>query len=379
MSMLRELWQKQEMRPFLFLFLAFLLLFQIAFFIAGLERSLHGDGDFPAFYRAACLLRSGHRFELYDPATQDNFDHVVLGRQMDGLYFYHPAFEVPFLLPLAFLPYRVAFWCWTAIGLGFLFLSSRVLKQPFVLLLTFFPVVVALLQGQDSLILLFVLSLAYHRFQLRQDWSCGILLALGLFKFQHVIPLACILGWRRPKVLLGFAAIGTGILLFSWAIVGTAGALAYWNLLWHHGSEQVWRMVNIRGLAEPAGVPGSIVIAISLAVLSWAAWRGLNFPMALVITQLVSHHLFMSDLVLLLVPIAFILEHRSAKARTLLLAVLFFAPLYVFLLTHELTFLLVLPMLGLILVREEDHDSHVAARCTADALSGRDIRCSCRY
>jgi len=346
-----------------------LLIFEAGVLLAGLPRSLDGDGDFSAFYRTSVMARSGALHTLYDAAAQDRLDRQVFPslERYPPYYFYHLPYEVLWLLPLSFSTYRTAFWCWTAVAFGLLVLAGLVLEPEFqelrralkiplaVLVLAFFPVMMIFLQGQDSPILLLLLALAFRQFERKRDISCGVLLGLGLFKFQFIIPLVAILAFRwRPKLITAFLVTMVCVLGISWILVGTSGLRLYWQLLNHHTPEMVWRMPNIRGLVESLGGSPALTIVVSLCLILWCGLRvgrletGV-FAAAVVCTTLVSYHGHIYDDVLLLVPILWALN----------LAVLERSPLWAFwpalfflmmpglvLLTHyKATWVLALPLL----------------------------------
>src|SRR5438034_250427 len=172
--------QDSKTRPLIIAAVGFLLLFETGVLLAGFPRSLAGNGDFSAFYRTAVMARSGELHSLYDVTKQDSFDRQVFPSldRYPPYYFYHPPYEVLWLL----------------------------------------------------------------------------LLGLGLFKFQFIIPLIAILAFRRrAKLISAFLLTSAALLAVSWVLVGTSGLRLYWNLLSHHTPEMVWRMPNLRGLVESLG------------------------------------------------------------------------------------------------------------------------------
>src|SRR5712692_10195531 len=155
-------------RPLIVAALACLLVFQAGVLLANLSRSLAGDGDFSAYYRTAVMARSGELHAIYDTAAQNRFDHQIFPslERYPPYYFYHPPYEVLWLLPISFMSYRAALWCWTAVGICLLLFAAHVLEPEFqelrraigipllVVVLAFFPTMMIFLQGQDSAMLL---------------------------------------------------------------------------------------------------------------------------------------------------------------------------------------------------------------------------------
>ena len=75
-------------------------------------------------------------------------------------------------------------------------------------LLAFFPIFANFFQGQDAILLLLVVALAFRAMKLRADFSAGCWMALGLFRFQLVIPLVLVLAlWGRRRIALGFISV----------------------------------------------------------------------------------------------------------------------------------------------------------------------------
>ncbi len=362
----------KAVRPFLLAALAYLLILQTALFLRGLPKTLAGDGDFPAFYRAAVIMKSRQCPKLYDPATQERVERElfpVSAQQRAPQYFYHPPYEVLLFLPLAFLSYRAAFWWWTVIGIVLITLSAHALRARLECLraavgvplafvfASFFPVLLALLLGQDSLLLFLIVALAFRQYSLGRDTMCGLLLGLGLFKFQLVLPLAAIGFSRRGKLYASLGVTALALVGLSWFLIGSEGLRAYWRLLWHHAPEEVWRMPNLRGFIETSASRPlvGLTTVLSAFVLFWSSMRmrssgEMGFGLTVVAAELVSYHLHVYDLTLLLLPMCLLLERAIASQgrRTwpLLLCGLFFAtPLYLLLSRYRLTYLFCLPML----------------------------------
>jgi hypothetical protein len=354
--------------------LAFILLLsEAAALVKTVPQALSGRGDFPSFYRAAVMLSRGARRDLYSVGAQDRFESQILPRkdpQILPQYFYHPAFEALLLLPLALLPYRAAFFAWTLTGLLAVGLCARLLAGRFLnlerfsmmplwlILLAFYPVTVAILQGQDSLLLFAPVALSFHEFCKKREMSSGAALALGLFKFQYVVPAAAILILhRRPRFLAGFAAAAAVLLGLSWGVVGTSGLAGYWHILWNRLPEFPWGMPNVRGFAESLGGSRATTVAISSLIAIWTVLRkpvteAEEFSQAMLAGALLSYHMFVYDMPILLIPILGAID-RAVKARSLRRAALpslfFVMPVYTVLLELKLYYLLALP-LGALLV-----------------------------
>ena len=351
-----------------------------------------GYPDFTIFYTAGKILREGLSHNLYDGAlqykVQQSFASGVRIRK-GPLPYNHPAFEALIFEPLAGLDYPAAYLTWSVINLailGFLPFLLRphipVLAQcsPFLwllVLLGFFPVLVALLQGQDVILLLLFNALAFVTLRRNADTLAGFWLGLSVFKFQLVVPLVVILlCWKRTKVVQSFVVTAAGLAAISVAITGWAGALRYPGYVLHF-EEFMERggialdMPNLRGLIEgwtfTRGLPSVhvITIVLSICLLLWVIVKGrgrtgssgqfnLQFSLAMVAAVLASYHAFPYDLSLLVIPLLLVVSHAIETAslhryRNLALvlpaALLFLTPLYMLLwlrLDHFNLFALVL-------------------------------------
>jgi len=322
------------------------------------ERSLIARGypDFTIFYSAGLMVRQGLGHRLYDGdlqyQVQRSFAPRVENRQA-ALPYNHPPFEALIFAPLTYLPYLPAYLLWNLLNLGMLALVPRLLRphiailqqRPVVVwaagLLAFFPVVAALLQGQDVILLLLLQTLAFVALKRHSDFLAGSWLGLGSFRIHLVFPLMLILwlGWKRPKVFLGFVAACLLAGAISLAIVGREQAVHYPQSVLHmerivEEADMVPVMPNLRGLFEGWRVQKamrfdlrmvslilSVVLLSSVIVIARKEFCetgfqkpgvdraiGLHFGMAAITSILVSYHAFSHDLVLLIIPLFIVLN-----------------------------------------------------------------------
>ena len=228
---------------------------------------------------------------------------------------------------------------------------------PLLAMFAFFPVVIALLQGQDSILLLFLYGLAFSALATGRNFVAGVCLGLALFKFQLVLPFVLVLLVRRQwRAVAGFVVTAFVLLLVSAAVVGWSGVMAYPGFvlrLSRSGAQagiDPRAMPNLRGLVAGAlhlaGLPATLlIIALSVALVALAAhwWREqagrqfvLGFSLCLTVTIITSYHLLTHDLSLLILPILLLAEllvsgEIVGPARRILvasIAVLFLTPLY---------------------------------------------------
>jgi Glycosyltransferase family 87 len=312
------------------------------------ERPLIAKGypDFTIFYSAGLMLRQGLGHQLYDEGAQyriqRGFASGIEARQR-ALPYNHPPFEALIFAPLTFLPFPVAYATWGVLNIGILALLARVLRSNIEMLrqmpgivvifglFAFFPIFFALIEGQDAILLLLLLALAFAAVKRDSDLLSGCWLGLGSFKLQLVLPLAMILlGWKRPKVFQGFIAACLCLAVISVVLVGWPQAMRYPYLLLHLERAErgtaitPFNMPNLRGLLEgwsPSGAfPNTVrdaLVALSLGLLFWVIlgsrkylWEQIDLPFALAVTAsvLISYHGFAYDLTLLAISLLIVLN-----------------------------------------------------------------------
>ena len=303
---------------------------------------LEGYCDFTSFYTAGEIVRSGQSPRLYDPVlqwkVQQQFAAAVKTR-LAPLPYIRPPFEALLFLPFAYLSYRTAFLVWMAFKVALLLTLPLVLPLPeldekatsdqtvmALLSLSFFPVALDFIQGQDAVVLLLILVVGL-RFLLRDaQLACGAVLALGMFKFHLVLPLVAILILRKKiGVLWGFVGASSILFVVSLGMVHWSGLLAYPRYLWGlnlaSGSGMVKppSMPNIAGLVTvllgngplPAAahwfLGGVLVLGIIIASRSWQGDDErsivMAFSFAIVVTLLTSYYANSYDLTLLVAPL----------------------------------------------------------------------------
>lgn len=377
-----------------------LLVLSLAAFVAARPLFLLQGSDFPHFYCAARMLADGHGRQLYDADVQRQYQARYAGRI--GTLYTHPPFEAAVYLAVAWLPLRYASLLWSLLSMAVIAASAILLAHKGlasghwrVLLLaslTFVPSVVCLLQGQDSLLLLLLVVLAFTALRKQRGFAAGCWLGLGLFKFQLVLPLMLVLSLTQPKIPRTGLAKGFG--LTTLVLAGLSVALSGWSVLTLypmfllHFHEQPFAgfapqaMANLRGLtyfflhrdqSTWAIVALSILSAAAL-ITTLAGWKyaglasspndpnpqgkfDLAFSNTVLFAVLVSYHLNPHDLSLVLLPVFLLLQRTLARAPlhfigwvTLgLLAILFLPPLHWWALKADVYDLVCIPVLLLFL------------------------------
>lgn len=345
-----------------------------------------GQGtDFPHFYCAAKIVAAGLGHQLYDVSLQWDFQRRYTGRV--GNFFIHPPFETLIYLLFAGLPIQAAYLAWTLFNLVVLAVAAWLfhtrLSIPIspgltlVLLLSFVPVSLNFLQGQDTILLLLVFVLTCVALGEEKNFAAGCLLAVGLFKFQFALPAAIIFlvsreGAARKMFAAGFAAVAVMLALISLGISGWSSLTTYPRVLLGFGKVpfsgfHAEAMATIRGVCLalfPAGsVPGRVaLVGAALLVLAGAidGWRRLQSAVAgLAVSNTVLAALLLGyqasphDLTLVALPVflTFTYLWRSSglpsswrRFSLSVLGALFFPPLHVYALRIHLYVLLALPV-----------------------------------
>src|SRR5207249_1621199 len=250
------------------------------------------------------------------------------------------------LVPLAWLPFPLAYATATVLNLLCLALTLRLLirrlelgsDQTFWLLLIVFcarPVYMTLLQGQVSFLVLLLLTLYVFDLQEGREVRTGAWAGLLLFKPQLLLLPLLILAWRRCwQGLLALMVVVTALSLLSLLLVGMEGLQQHVLLMRQMATAggtlgvHPWAMHNLRALAhfslprpwDSVGWWGSSALVVlatlwvqrpSLSNGQSSAWRWSATVAALLLS---TPHLNSHDLALLLLPCALIL--RTSEGNT---------------------------------------------------------------
>jgi hypothetical protein len=311
------------------------------------DPALRTGSDFIAFYSAGRIARSGDLAAVFDPGAQRLVEQDVLGfeiRPEDLNPFVHPPFIVPVLALVAGFDYVTAFHLW-GLFLGILCVASAwvlgglfpapeqrgrvVLAAGF---LTFFPLYVSIVNGQDSALLLFGAVLWLLGLRRRDDRLAGLGLALTTIRPQLALALALPFIFRQRKVWWWFCA-GAGVLvLISVLLVGPAGVANFLRILSISAGGEGYKihesaMVNLIGLlvrtvpalpAQAIRVVGWAGFAILVPLLCVIWWKSpvieeKHVGLAVVLALFLSPHLHYHDLAMLLLPLGGAMRVLSAR------------------------------------------------------------------
>lgn len=286
----------------------------------------NGHQDFGVFYRGAEMLRGGEAKQIHD---------------------LHPIFEELLFVPFTYVSFRAAYLLWTLVELALMTLSLAILRRMFTevaqyswLLMmlaatAFTPAIRAIMQGQDSILLLFFVMVGLWLLTQQDDISAGAVLGLALFKFHIVVPLALLLAVRRPRLLAAFTLVGIAVLMLSVMIVGWHGIAEYVRFVFQlesHGAggTPAGAMPNIRGLVaqfadqREGGILKALTIFCSIMMFAIAIWwMGREntsirqaLAIAVVTSIMVSYHTVIHDLTLLLPVVVMLLSAPGTGSRS---------------------------------------------------------------
>lgn len=304
-----------------------------------------GRVDFRHLYTAGYMVRTGHAAEVYNYELYEKFQNQVVGPAQGALPFNHLAYEALFYAPFSLLTYRHAYIAFLFANLLILAAAIRILRPlfsplaqlwtylPVAIVVCFLPVAIALIEGQDSLILLALFAAATSKWYSGKDLEAGIFLGLTLFKFQYAIPIAILLFvWRRWRVLTGFTLSGLAVTGISFLLAGTAGMVSYAKSILAMSAKYSSAngvlygihpdgMANLRGIAY-VWTGGSIsathwiVLIGSAVVMLLGALKRPSLPVALLTAMLVSYHQVIADTSLLVLPIGLAVSNKVREITT---------------------------------------------------------------
>ena len=296
--------------------------------------------DFMVFFTAGRISQINGSAHVYDTLLQQTIQQAVVGFQLapgQVLIYNHVPYLIPILKVVISGNYVASFYRW-AVLLLVLTMAGMVLlvgilrragwrqAETWLMaagMITFFPLFVSLLNGQDTAFTFLGLCLYLAGFLTGRDWLAGVGLALTIIRPQVTVLLAVPFLFRRQKVFGWFCLAGGVLGGISLAAVGEEGLRGFLNLLlvsasgeWYGLKEQL--MVNLVGLlwriAPGLGAnlihwTGWVVYGITLIGLCilWRRTRLITetqIGLAIVLAVFTVPHLHYHDLTLLLVALA---------------------------------------------------------------------------
>lgn len=381
---------KLNVRPLLIAWCIFLLIMELI--AVRIERGGISERlDFRCFYAAGYLVRT-HPSQLYELAQQELTQDSLAPPTKGVLVFYRPSYEALLYSPFSLLGYRAAYLAFIAFNLflllAVLFVVQPLLSpdrawlkslpwlksRPWLMFFLFIPLLLAVVHCQDSILFLLLSSLAWRNIESGKDFRAGCFLALALFKFQIAIPMAILVAVRRGwRFTTGFVVTSAGLVLLCIGIVGRAETLSMFRLVFSavSASGQATSMQrimtiypsampNMEGLLYVCGArflpPSVFIVVVGLCSFCLFLWcistvrrleQNVAFSVAILCSLLVSHHLYVHDLTVSLLPAALL----PGRAQRYFVPLLFGLPTLFFFLPFGLnsSFLLAIPILAMLI------------------------------
>ena len=286
--------------------------------------------DFVNVWAAGKLVLDGTPALAYDWDVQKKVEVALLGQDFMGYFAWH--YPPPFLFVASFLaqfPYAVAFAGWMAISaVPYVAVVRGIVGRPFGLMLAIaFPMVFSnTLVGQNGFLTAALIGGTLYLLPARPVLA-GICLGLLSYKPQYglLFPLVLIAaGQWRAFVSAGMTV--AALFFASWLAFGTEAWQAFFHWMptfsqafLSDGKATWWKLQSLYSLLRFLGGPETFAWAVhwvftaSIATVLVLMWRS-RIPYALKAaalaagTLLVTPYLFMYDMVVLAVPVAFLVR-----------------------------------------------------------------------
>jgi hypothetical protein len=301
--------------------------------------------DFVNFYIGASIVRAGDGVKLYERETQNAAFKSILGHTSTQ-YFLHPAFEAAAFAPITLLSLEQAFILWTLINVALLGLLPLILmrciplvaERPYLgqLGFCFLPALTALVLGQDSVLLLFLIASSYLLLRKEREVAAGLVLSLATIKFQYVLILVpLLLSARKLRVGAGFG-LGCAFLGVACSLItGPRGLLQYFRFINSfeahsgYGGLNPTLMVNVRGFLAGVGwtahssfyvvVVGTALFCLGLVASQTACdseRRTLAFALYVAIALAAAPYAHFPDMTILLLPLLLSMDYIAGTGMT---------------------------------------------------------------
>ena len=292
--------------------------------------------DFVGFYAGAKLAWTDPAAVFSVPKFQAMREEVM-GRPLSGLlpWSYPPVFLV-MVMPLAFLPYKVAYFAWMAATLyGYWRIIHRIAPHPATLwlFLAFPGVMWNIGYGQNGFLAGIFLGGGLLLME-RRPWAGGVCLGLLCYKPQLalLVPIALAAG-RHWRTLTAAGLTALGAVLASILVLGWEPWVAFWKNLnfakgFLHILELRAKMPTVFTAAHGAGASAGTAAALQMlgsltaaALVAWAWLRRASLPLrgSLLVLAifLTTPYAFESDLALLALPMAWLGWEAYRRRREL--------------------------------------------------------------
>jgi hypothetical protein len=286
--------------------------------------------DFVNVWAAGRLVLDGHPAQAYDWDIQKRVELALLGQDFIGYFAWH--YPPPFLFVaslLAQFPYSVAFIGWVSVSfLPYLAMMRAIVGRPFGLMLAAaFPMVFNnTLVGQNGFLTAALIGGALYLLPVRPVLA-GVCLGLLSYKPQYglLFPIVLI-ATSQWTVFLSAGITAAAMALASWLAFGAESwqAFFHWMPMFSQaflteGKATWWKLQSIFSLVRYLGGTEHLawmfqwVLTASVAVVLTLMWRSrVSYPLKAAAlaagTLLTTPYLFMYDMMVLAVPVAFLVR-----------------------------------------------------------------------
>src|ERR1700726_36478 len=294
------------------------------------DKGLGIPTDFVNVWSAGRLVLDGHAAQAYDWDIQKQVQVAVLGQSYEGNFAWH--YPPPFLFVaalLALFPYGVAYFGWAAVSLvPYLAVVRAIVGRSFGLLLAAaFPVVFTnALVGQNGFLTASLIGGTLYLMPTRPVLS-GICLGLLSYKPQYglLFPIVLIAA-SQWTVFCTAACVAVAMAFASWLFFGTESwqAFFHWMPMFSQaflteGRATFWKLQSLFALVRFLGGSEQLAwifqwilsgtVAVGLALMWRSSVRYSLKATALAVgTLLITPYLFMYDMMVLAIPVAFLVR-----------------------------------------------------------------------
>jgi arabinofuranan 3-O-arabinosyltransferase len=286
--------------------------------------------DFVNVWAAGRLVLEGHPALAYDWDIQKQIELDLLRQNFNGYFAWH--YPPPFLFVASFLaqfPYAVAFIGWVSVSfLPYLALMRAIVGRTFGLVLAVaFPMVLSnTLVGQNGFLTASLVGGALYLMPIRPILA-GICLGLLTYKPQYGLLFPLVLIAASQWTVFCTAGITAVAMAFaSWLAFGTESwqAFFHWMPMFSQaflteGKATWWKLQSLFSLVRYFGGTEQLawsfqwILTASVAVVLMVMWRSrirysLKAAALATGTLLTTPYLFMYDMMVLAIPVAFLVR-----------------------------------------------------------------------
>jgi arabinofuranan 3-O-arabinosyltransferase len=286
--------------------------------------------DFVNVWAAGRLALEGHPAQAWDWDIQKQVELALLRQDFPGYFAWH--YPPPFLFVaslLAKFPYTAAFMLWVSVSfVPYLAVMRAIVGRPFGLLLAVgFPMVFNnALVGQNGFLTAALIGGTLYLMPARPVLS-GICLGLLSYKPQYglLFPIVLIAA-SQWTVFFTAGAVAVAMALVSWLAFGTESwqAFFHWMPMFSQaflteGKATWWKLQSLFSLVRYFGGPEQLawicqwMLTAAVATALVLMWRSrVSYPLKAAAlaagTLLTTPYLFMYDMMVLAIPVAFLVR-----------------------------------------------------------------------